>query len=126
MKLYQRIAQMLQAIQNCKESGNTEWQEKHEEVLYKLVRDYMPSGSGIDSGCIIYPNKSISDKKIVFSFDYHHMKDGFYTHWSTHLLTIIPSFVNDFEMKITGLTKRDYNLDDYLYQTFDYALRLEI
>ena len=126
--LYKLLASKINAIENCRKSGNTEWQDKHTESVCKLVNEYMPHGSGIDSGVRMHrPGKYGSkSNKIMFSFDYHHMRDGFYTHWSSHTLTITPSLVNDFDMRITKDGERDCSFMDYLYQTFQYALSEEV
>jgi hypothetical protein len=46
--LYQQFAVLLQAKQNCLESGNTEWYHKHSERIWRLGKDHLPSGSGLD------------------------------------------------------------------------------
>ena len=120
-ELYKHLAGCVQAIRNCQESSNTEWAIKHNDTLKSLVNAYMPLGSGIDSGVSINLINSHPDK-LVFTFEYHHMRDGYYTHWSSHTLTVTPSLVNDIDLKITKDGERDDFFMDYLYDTFQYAL----
>lgn len=119
----QTIAGSLQAMKNCQKSGNTEWMEKHEQAILDTVSNYLPSGSGIDTGTTLNLDRSTSDK-LVFNFSYHHMNEnGFYTHWTDHVLTVRPSF-NGLNLSISG---RDSNgIKDILYETFDYALSKEV
>jgi len=117
--LYKAIASTLQAYNNCVKSNNTEWQEKHEERLSYICKDYMPSGSGIDSGITFNMELSKPDK-LVFDFSYHHMGEGYYKKWTQHRLYVTPSLVNDFDLKITGENYND--VKEYLYQLFNDAL----
>ena len=122
--LYKAIASKLQAIESCKQSDNSEWLDKHTQSLETLVNDYMPCGSGIDTGTTLNFDISTSNK-LVFTFSYHHMSEhGFYTRWTEHKLIVSPSMVYDFDMYITGSNFNDNK--DYLYQTFEYALHQEV
>ena len=121
--LYQEIASRVQARINCIESKNTEWLEKHEEMIRKLVKDFMPSGCGIDSGTKIDLAKSHAEK-LVFSFGYHHMNSaGYYDGWTQHTAIVTPSF-NGLNIRITGRNRNDAK--DHLHETVDYALQTRI
>ena len=81
MKIYQKIAGLLKAIENCEKSENQEWQGKHENSLFQIATNFLPSGAGFDSGCTINIDKSNS-KKIVIDCPYHCMDDvGYYDGW---------------------------------------------
>jgi hypothetical protein len=71
--LYRELASMVQARLNCIERNNTEWQDKHEERILKLVSDHMPSGSGIDNGTKIDLDASTGEK-LVFHFGAGHLR----------------------------------------------------
>jgi hypothetical protein len=49
-KLYTHLASLVQARLNCIESQNDEWLAKHQDRIESLVKEYLPSGSGFDSG----------------------------------------------------------------------------
>lgn len=119
-KLYQILASCLNAIENCRESGNDEWLRQHTETIESLVSNYMPSGSGFDNGTKLDFDASKGGEKLVFSTSYHHMDDGMYDGWTEHTVTVRPSLIFDFDMKISG---RDRNeIKDYMAETFNYAL----
>jgi hypothetical protein len=119
-KLYQEIATLLQAIENCKQSNNNEWLEKHSAALLEIEKNYLPSGSGIDCGTKIDYENSTSNKIILF-FEFHHMNDcGMYCGWTEHKAIIRPDLINGIELKITGKDRND--IKDYLYQEFDSIL----
>ena len=109
---------------NCHwhKSVNGAFVDQCEGILEKL-QDLLPSGSGFDCGCKIDIPKSGSTK-VVITFDYHHMnEDGYYTGWTSHTLTVSPTF-SGFDMKISG---RDRNqAKDYFYDTFSAVLSEEL
>src|SRR5258706_15447981 len=121
--LYKALASTLQAYHNCIVSNNQEWEEKHAERVKNLVAEHMPSGSGIDAGIYLDFESSKPDK-LIFTFSYHHMDDGYYDGWTSHKLTINPSLAFDFDMRITG--ENHNNVKDYFYDTFNYALYQEV
>lgn len=125
-KLYQAISATLAAIENCEKSGNQEWLDKHESTIEKLICDYLPHGSGFDSGTILDREKSNPDK-LVFHADFHHMDDnGYYCGWTEHEVIITPSLAYEFHIKVTGSNKREiksYIADVFsgrMYQTINY------
>src|SRR5579863_8932306 len=99
--LIREIAARVVARQNCINSGNTEWQHKHEEELQQLQEE-LPSGSGVDSGMQIDLDKS-SQNKIVIHCGYHHMNDGgYYDGWTHHDIIVTPDLLFGFNLRITG------------------------
>lgn len=122
MKLYKRIAQTLQAIENCQQTGNQVWIDKHTDTLHDLEK-LLPSGSGIDAGCKI--GSGSTHDKIVIEFDYHLMNEnGMYERWIDFGLRITPSLCNDFDIHITGRDKD--GIKEYLYDLFYDALETEV
>jgi len=123
-KLYKHFSGTLQAYQNCIKTGNKIWEDRHEEKLNQLVKNEMPSGSGIDCGMELDFEKS-NPNKLVFNFSYHFMdENGMYDGWIDYKLVVIPDLYNDFYLNIIGRNKQE--IKDYLYEIFDYALRQEI
>lgn len=121
--LAQHIAGLLAAIENCKERGNTEWLAKHSERLQTLMREFMPSGSGIDNGTHLLD--AAKPERILFRVSFHHMDDsGGYDGWTDHTVSARPSFVHGIELRISG---RDRNqIKEYLAEVFNTALQARI
>lgn len=113
------------AVRDGIASGDREsaadWANTHEDTIERLVRDFMPSGSGFDSGTKIDLDKSHADK-LVFTTSYHHMNDGgYYSGWTEHTVTVTPSLQHDFSLRVSGRNRND--VKDYMHETFDHALR---
>lgn len=90
-----------------------------------LIREHLPSGSGIDTGVHINLSTHQTPNHITLTFGYHHMNEhGYYTHWTYHKAIITASLIHDFDLRITGKDK--LGLKDYLYDVFAFALRQEI
>jgi hypothetical protein len=121
--LYRGIASILQARDNCRRANNIEWVGRHCKRLNRLVANYMPSGSGIDSGTEL--SESSTPSRLVFTFAYHHMDEsGMYSGWTDHKAIVTPSLTHEFNLRITGRDRND--VKEYLYQTFDEALHAKI
>ena len=121
--IVQHIASIAQALQNCKETHNSLWVEKHYNALEYIAKNYLPSGSGIDSGTTIDTILSRGDK-IVLDTSFHHMNEsGMYDSWTDHIVRVYPTF-DGFRMTISGTNRND--IKDYLYQVFDEYLSQEI
>jgi len=123
-KLCKHFSGTLQAYQNCIKTNNKIWEEKHEDKLNELVNNYMPHGSGIDSGMYLDLINS-NPNKLIFTFEFHHMdENGMYDGWTDHKLIVTPDLYNKFNLTITGRNKN--YIKDYLYEIFDYSLKQEI
>ena len=113
-----KIANTVQAYFNCIKTGN-DYANKHLETLDHIAKEYLPSGSGIDDGCLINIDKT-SANKVVITTAFHHMdSNGFYDGWTQHDIIVTPSF-NGIDIRITGLNKND--IKDYLADVFYIAL----
>lgn len=123
MKLYRKLASLVQAHINCEISGNKEWFEEHEARIEELVENYMPSGSGFDCGTKIDLDKS-TPEKLVFYTDFHHMNEGYYDGWTEHRITVRPSLAFGFTLTISGRNRNE--IKDYIHQAFDCALNEEV
>lgn len=115
MKIYQKIALILSALEHC----TAEWTEKHHETLEKIFK-LAPSGSGIDCGTKLNFEKSTSEK-LVFEVSFHHMNnDGFYTRWTEHFVIVKPSLAFDIDLKITG--QNHNSIKEYLHEVYSHWL----
>jgi hypothetical protein len=125
-KLYRMLAQKCAARKCCAESGlhGAEWKRKHEQAIEQIVKDFMPSGSGLDCGTKIDLDAS-DGETLVFYTEFHHMNEnGFYDGWTTHRVKVQGSLVSEFDLHING---RDRNqIKDYLTDVYDCALREEL
>lgn len=120
--LYSELAKAVSAYQTCREKGNTEWANRHEDVIDLLV-SMLPSGSGFDSGTKIHKDRSHRNK-LVFDADFHHMDDnGYYAGWTEHVVTVIPSF-DGFDLRISGRNRND--IKEYISEQFHYALMQDV
>jgi hypothetical protein len=123
-KLYAELSSCVIARLNCIESGNTIWESNHTERAESLVREHMPSGSGIDSGMLLDLDKSTGER-LVFNFSFHHMNDtGMYDGWTEHSLIVTPSLTRGFDMRITGRDRR--SIKEYLYDVFGHCLDITL
>lgn len=125
--LYQKLACLILAHHNCIASGNTEWRDRHEDSISAIIKQFMPSGSGIDSGtsldldaCLRHPGE-----RLVFTAPFHHMNEnGMYDGWTSHTVIVTPSLWSEFDIRITGKDRND--IKKYLHEVFHHALTLEI
>lgn len=140
--VYKCIASLLQARINCilsdndsKDADGNSWQNNHEDKLHEIEKNYLPHGSGIDSGCTIElfedeDTERIDTSKFTINSSCHLMDDnGFYCGWLDFKVVVEPCLINDFTLNIKGRfsgNKYAYGLREYLYDLFDIALRQEI
>lgn len=120
--LYQTLASSLNALSNCIASGNA-YAATHESNLETLVSEFMPSGSGIDSGTKLDLDESLRHKgaRLVFTTAFHHMnQDGYYDGWTEHKVIVTPSLQFGFDLKITGRDRND--IKEYLHEVYHHAL----
>ena len=119
------IAATLDAYQRCTRDAPAwphfaEWIPKHRARLVELCRDYLPHGSGFDSGCTLNFDASSPDK-LVFNVPYHHMNAaGYYDGWTDYRVTVRASLVHVFAVRVTG-RDRD-GIKDYVAETISCAL----
>jgi hypothetical protein len=122
--VYSEIASLVQARLNCGQPGNKEWFETHTERIEAIVKEHMPSGSGFDSGTKIDLEVSQVDK-LVFRTAYHHMNEvGMYDGWTEHTVTVTPSLLHGFHLRISGRDRND--IKEYIADTFSEALQTEV
>ena len=121
--LYESLASLLLAIDNCRCSGNSEWLDRHSERLERLVSDHLPSGSGWDSGTTL--SETSRPDRLVLDGSWHHMNDdGYYDGWTDHSIIVTPSLAFGINIRVTG---RDRNgIKDYLAEMFEYDLTREL
>jgi hypothetical protein len=119
VKVYQAIASAHAAMNNCAASGNKEWFDRHEQTIRDLVKQYLPSGSGFDTGTNFMFAESKPDK-LIFTTEFHHMNEvGMYDGWTQHTITIRPTF-QGFSMRISGRDRND--IKEYIGDSFHFAL----
>lgn len=120
LPLYQLIARAGDALDYCAKRGSEEWVQVWEDLLAQC-EELLPSGSGFDAGTKI---EYASASKIVLKTAYHHMIDGYYDEWTEHVITVLPNFMYDFDLKIGGRNKND--IKEYIADVFYEALRREV
>ena len=114
MKIYQEIASLLSAIENCKEANNKEWEEKYKETLNNIMQKTAPNGAGIDNDIVL--GILSNSERLFFHLDFHHMdENGFYDddEWTTHNIEVKASLLHHIVIKVYGVNKN--GIKDYLY-----------
>ena len=102
--------------------ANTIW-ENRVNAKVETFAQYLPSGSGVDSGTTIEEG-DCTDSRIVLSCGFHHMNDaGYYTQWTQHKIILDASF-GGFNIRVTGRNIND--IKDYLADLFHSALSLSV
>jgi len=88
------------------------------------VKNYLPSGSGVDGGCAIdYDAQRPSRIKIDCGF--HHMDEhGYYDGWTQHTIIVEPNFTQWADIRVTGVNRDD--IKEYLGDLFHHALHEHI
>ena len=113
----QEISSKVQSIANCESPPMADWKAKHRASLKELL-DFLPSGSGFDSGTELYPTST--PERLVFEVDFHHMnQDGFYTNWTKHRVIVTPCFAG-FNVKVMGPDQN--GIKDHIAECFHHAL----
>ncbi len=118
-----RISQALSALSYVggerADSRSEALRQSHLDVLTALVVEYLPSGSGFDSGTTLDIPKS-HPTKLVFNTSFHHMAYGVSDGWTDHTVTAQPTF-SGLMLRVSGRNRN--GIKDYIYETFDAALR---
>jgi hypothetical protein len=124
MKLYQKLARLMIARDNCAQSGNDEWRMKHLDLAIELVRNNMPSGSGFNAGTAL-DYDACKRNRLVLTTSFHHMNDGgFCDGWTIHTITVTPSLAFDFDLRVSGRNRNQ--IKDYIEEIFSEALNTDI
>ena len=119
MKVYQRIATLAKAIDNCEENGNWEWHDTHTAALEDIMAN-APSGSGFDSGTKINGNMDYGKAGEMLSFvtSFHHMNDGgCYDGWTEHTVNVKPHL--QFGFVVSSISGPNRNgIKEYMDEVF--------
>ena len=124
-KLYAILANRVQARINCiAKNIAPEIVADHESRIATLCKEYLPSGSGFDSGTTIDLDASTGDK-LVFNTAFHHMTEhGVYDGWTEHRVYVAASLIHGITLRITGKDRND--IKDYIAEMFDNDLNVEV
>lgn len=119
-----RIAAAAVALRNCEHYHNPEWQPIWCRVLHKLAAEYLPHGSGFDSGCRIDDSRT-DGARITITADYHSMDEfGAYDGWYSYTATARASFVG-LVVTVRG-PDRGIGLRDHVADCLAHALESEV
>jgi hypothetical protein len=117
-----QIAVAAVALRSCQQRdiANPEWEDRWDERLTAIAKNALPRGSGFDSGTKIVAEKC-TEEKLVLTTAFHHMDtNGFYDGWTEHTVTVTPSFIGGFNIKVSGRDRN--NIKDYIAETLRHAL----
>lgn len=124
--LYIALANLAQRYRNTSYQfalGNSSMAEHCLEEAHRLVREYMPSGSGFDAGTELVIDVCDAST-LVFKTAFHHMDEhGGYDGWSEHKVKVVAEF-GGLDVMVTGRDRND--IKEYIGETFYQALRQEI
>jgi len=124
MKVYQHLARRIQALITCQEEENTHWILTHKDEIGRLVKTYMPSGSGFDNGTNISLDDSNADR-LVFKTSFHHMDShGGYDGWTEHTVIVRPDFDGGVRLTVKGVNRND--IKEYISDCFWTAMNEEV
>jgi hypothetical protein len=114
----QKIARLVQAYHNCIKTNN-DYGNIHLSNLEKIEQNYLPSGSGFNSGTKI-DIKNSKINKVILLTSYDNMdENGYYDKYLDYKIIIKPLF-DTIDIQVIG---SNYNqLKDYILQEFDYRL----
>jgi len=118
--IYKQLASSILARKNCIDSGNEDWFDNHSLLIDYIQQNYLPSGSGIDSGCTVDTEKY---QTLNIKSSYHTMdENGYYGRWIYFTVKVKPSLIFDFDISIVGNFGKHQMTKDYLYSVFCDAL----
>lgn len=122
--LYRILAQAVVQYDNCIKSDNQEWRGKTMDRINRLVKNYLPSGSGFDAGTKLDLEMSDGDK-LVFHTSFHHMdQNGMYDRWTEHTVTVRASLAFGMDIKISGRNRNE--IKDLIHDEFRTCLSVEL
>lgn len=123
LKLFRLIGSRARTANSTTAFTNEDVRQRTIEEIKRLCREFMPSGSGFDSGTTLDIDAS-GPTKLVFQTAYHHMnEDGFYDGWTQHKVTVLSEF-DGLNIRIGGRDRN--NIKEYIGETFYSALHQEI
>lgn len=122
------IASRIMARTNCQAPGAgphlAEWIDKHRDAADALARDYLPRGSGFDSGTLIDWNKSTAERLVLLTGFHHTDENGGYSGWSHHTVTVRASLALGFVLTVSGPDRN--GIKDYIADAMHAALSATI
>ena len=120
MRVITELAKAINWLPNAK----NEYEQVAKSNIDTLI-GFLPTGSGFDNG--IKLNEKTTPNRIIFDSSFHHMNEnGFYDGWSAFKVIVTPSFVCDFDIKVTGVntTRKYFNKDFKEYIAYEYRRKL--
>ena len=124
MKVYQRVAILLDAIENCRKSGNAEWERRHVKRIEEIAARCLPHGSGFDVGCKILVEESSPDNILILA-PFHKMDEyGYYDGWEEYVVRVTPSLAFGFNLNPEEGDEDDDTLE-YVLEVLNSALEQE-
>jgi hypothetical protein len=141
MKVYQRIAQLIETIKDCEKNGNKKWYESNSRDLRDLENEYLPHGNGFDKNINVHSGNS---KKFIIRFDWHCKADLkvingkiAYNGWLTIDCEVSADLISGFNIKLSYFKNELQNdkakvqkykplINDFLYNEFNHVLNQDV
>lgn len=111
------IASRIETIRNLDRHNthNPEVRDRNEDEILRIIRTFMPHGSGFDVGLELDFDRS-TESKLIFKTSFHHMSEtGMYDGWTDHVVTFEATFTTP-NVKVSGRNRND--IKDYIADTF--------
>lgn len=94
------------------------------EVIDRITREVLPTGSGFDSGTTVGVDLSTANC-LVLHTSFHHMNEhGMYDGWTEHTLRVRPTFDGSVRITISGKNRNE--IKDYIHDVFHAALTASV
>lgn len=124
-KLYEAIAELLDAERTYRKAGNKERESKARYDADSLGRRFFPSGSGIDAGSTL--DHRGGSRYFTIYFQYHAMdENGTYDRWIDFTVYVSPRLAGDPEVVVKGRFGRYSDMRDTIEEWFRDTLCAEI
>lgn len=119
LSVIQLIDTAFGAMKNCQDTGNHEWESYWRDVIRTIEKEWLPSGSGFDSGTTF--DGELKDGALSFVTAFHHMNEvGMYNGWTNHHVTVRPTFTRDLDIYVHGRNRN--GIKDFIAEQFHHAL----
>lgn len=108
--IYQHIATILEARDNCEKTGNTGWYAIWCDRLASIMKEFAPHGSGFDQDVTL--NEASTNGRLLFDAHWHSMDDnGSYAGWIHFQIIVSANMAHGINMAI-AVTSDDRDDDE--------------
>ena len=123
----EELSGIIPAYRRCVADGNEKWENRHGSILGWIKDQFLPQGSGFNSGTFYDTERSNRDRLVFTTWFYHMNQWGMYTHCREYTVKVTPCFGpgDKFDVEVHGVGRgwqRDHAIMDYIGEVFYRAL----